>query len=374
MSRLLYICCCIVGLGWALQVHAAQPDAAQLMARYGLEESATPVRERDGWRKPRRVLIDAGGPGRFNAIAPEAMAGFKAAAPGVEIVIANGDAGQASNVDAYIGVCSPWVLDAGKSIRWIQTLNTGVEDCVSIPALRERDVLLTNMQRTGGPVMAEHVMAMTLAFTRGLDVFIGAQPQGRWMRGSLPVGRLQTVDGKTMLIVGLGGIGTAVAQRAHAMGMRVIATRATSRNGPAFVQYVGLPNELPKLAAEADFVVMTAPLTAETTRMFDAAFFARMKPSAFFINVARGGSVVTDDLVAALREKRIAGAGLDVTEPEPLPSGHPLWRMPNVIITPHVSNDANIDVDVRLAVATENLRRYVAGEKMLSVVDVARGY
>jgi phosphoglycerate dehydrogenase-like enzyme len=371
MPRLLLLC---VGLCWSIHVHAAEPDAATLIARYGLEEAAQPVRERAGWRKPRRVLIDAAGPGRFSAIDPEALAGFKAAAPGVEIVIANGDPEQASNVDAYIGVCSPWVLDAGKSIRWIQTLNTGVEDCVSIPALRERNVLLTNMQRTGGPVMAEHVMAMVLAFTRGLDVFIGAQPQGRWMRGSVPVGRLQVVDGKTMLVVGLGGIGTAVAQRAHAMGMRVIATRATSRDGPEFVQYVGLPDELPKLAAQADFIVMTAPLTVQTTRLFDAAFFARMKPSAFFINVARGGSVVTDDLVSALRERRIAGAGLDVTEPEPLPSGHPLWRMPNVIITPHVSNDANIDVDVRVAVATENLRRYVAGEKMLSVVDVARGY
>src|SRR5262245_20114608 len=124
----------LVGLSLTLNVHAAQPDAATLIARYGLEESAQPVRERAGRRKPRRVLIEAAG--------PEALAAFKAAAPGVEIVIANGDPGQASNVDAYIGLCSPWILDSGKSIRWIQTLNTGVEDCVSIPALRERNVLL----------------------------------------------------------------------------------------------------------------------------------------------------------------------------------------------------------------------------------------
>ena len=344
----------------------ANDSARAMIARYGLEEADKPVRERSGWVKPKRILIVAAG--------PEAMAEFRAAAPGVELLTADGDPAQASNVDAVIGMCTPWLLESGKSIRWIQTLNTGVEDCVSIPALRERNVLLTNMQRTGGPVMAEHVMAMILAFTRGLDIFIAAQPQGRWVRGGVPFGRLQVVEGKTMLIVGLGGIGTAVAQRAHAMGMRVIATRASSRTGPDFVQYVGLPDELPRLAAEADFVVMTAPLTRETTGMFDAAFFAKMKRSAFFINVARGGSVITDDLVAALKERRIAGAGLDVTDPEPLPPSHPLWRMPNVIITPHSSNDASVDIDARLAVAVENLRRYVAGEKMLSVVDVARGY
>jgi phosphoglycerate dehydrogenase-like enzyme len=177
-----------------------------------------------------------------------------------------------------------------------------------------------------------------------------------------------------MLVVGLGGIGSEVAKRAHALGMKVVATRASGRAGPDFVSYVGLPDELPKLAGEADFVVNTAPLTPQTTGIFDAAFFAKMKPTAYFINVARGKSVVTSALVEALNGKKIAGAGLDVTDPEPLPPEHPLWKAPNVIITPHVANDSDLGYDAQIKVVQENLRRYVAGERMLSVVDVSKGY
>jgi phosphoglycerate dehydrogenase-like enzyme len=185
---------------------------------------------------------------------------------------------------------------------------------------------------------------------------------------------MAVVDGKTMLVVGLGGIGSEVAKRAHALGMKVTATRASGRTGPQFVSYVGLPDELLKLASEADFVVNTAPLTAQTTGIFDAAFFAKMKPSAYFINVARGRSVVTSALVDALNSKKIAGAGLDVTDPEPLPPDHPLWKAPNVIITPHVANDSDLGYEAQVKVVQENLRRYLAGEKMLSVVDVSKGY
>jgi phosphoglycerate dehydrogenase-like enzyme len=120
--------------------------------------------------------------------------------------------------------------------------------------------------------------------------------------------------------------------------------------------------------------VNAAPLTTETTNIFDAKFFAAMKPTAYFINVARGRSVVTADLVSALNDGRIAGAGLDVVEPEPLPPDHPLWRSPNVIITPHVSSQSDLPPAERWALASENLRRYVAGEKMLSVVDLKREY
>jgi phosphoglycerate dehydrogenase-like enzyme len=135
-----------------------------------------------------------------------------------------------------------------------------------------------------------------------------------------------------------------------------------------------LPDELPKLASEADFVVNTAPLTPQTRGIYNAALFAKMKPTAYFINIARGGSVVTADLIEALESKTIAGAALDVTDPEPLPPGHPLWKAPNIIITPHVSSDSDLESDAQVQVVRENLRRYLAGDKMLSVVDVARGY
>jgi phosphoglycerate dehydrogenase-like enzyme len=345
------------------------PATAALIERLGLVESATPVRERPGWRKPQRILV-------WN-LAPQLAASLQAAAPGVELLLAKDPAEAAAlakDADAVLGFCSPEVLAAGPKIRWIQSYSAGVERCVAIPAVRERDILLTNMQRVAGPVMAEHVIAMMLAYARGLHFYIPERMAGRWTREMPPPGQLLTLEGKTVLVVGLGGIGVEVAKRAHALGMRVIATRASGRDGPAFVSYVGLPDELHKLAGEADFIVNTAPLTPATTGLFDAKFFAVAKAGAFFVNVGRGQSVVQPDLIAALRSGRLAGAGLDVTDPEPLPADNPLWQMPNVILTPHISAGSDLGDELRFAIGIENLRRYVAGEKMLSVVDVAKGY
>lgn len=340
-----------------------------LVARLGLEESATPVRERAGWRRPRRILV-------WN-LEPRLLPAIEAAAPGVEIVTAGDMAGAVTavrDVDAVLGLCTAEVLAAGRDIRWIQAYSAGVERCVSLPAVRERNVLLTNMQRVAGPVMAEHVVAMMLAFARGLHFYIPERMAARWTAERPASVRMLTLEGKTLLVVGLGGIGTEVARRAHALGMRVTAIRASGREGPEFVSYVGLPDELRKLAGEADFIVNTTPLTPATTGLFDAGFFSAAKPGAFFVNVGRGRSVVQAELVAALKSGRLAGAGLDVTDPEPLPAESPLWQMQNVIITPHVSADSDLGNEARFAIAIENLRRYVAGERMLSVVDVARGY
>ena len=156
--------------------------------------------------------------------------------------------------------------------------------------------------------------------------------------------------------------------------MVVDAVRASGRDGPPFVRHVGLPDELLALAAKADFIVNTTPLTPETKGLFDARFFAAAKQGAYFVNVGRGQSVVQKDLVAALRSGHLAGAGLDVTEPEPLPADDPLWSFGNVIITPHVATDSDLGQAARIAITAENVRRYVAGEKMLSVVDLGRGY
>jgi phosphoglycerate dehydrogenase-like enzyme len=135
-----------------------------------------------------------------------------------------------------------------------------------------------------------------------------------------------------------------------------------------------LADELTQLVGQADIVVSSVPLTPKTIGLFDAAMFARMKPTAFFINVGRGKTVVTKDLIAALNEHRIAGAGLDVVDPEPLPPDHPLWKTANVIITPHVGDISQLRMQRMWLVMRENLRRYVAGEKLLSVVNTTRGY
>ncbi len=347
---------------------AQDTDASTLIRQLDLREAPVPVRERPGWAPPRRIVVRA----------DEArVAWLRPVAPGVQLISApNMQAAlqSVSEADAIIGFCSAGILRAGPKLKWIQLPSAGAEYCVGIPAVRERDVLITNAQRIYGPEIAEHVMAMLLAFSRGLYRYIPEQLEGRWNRGAVPQEQLWELDGKTMLVVGLGGIGTQVAKRAHALGMRVLATRRSSRTGPEFVDYVGLPDELNELATQADVVVNAAPLTPETTGMFDADFFARMKPTAYFINVGRGRSVVTADLVQALRTGRIAGAGLDVTDPEPLPAGHRLWSLPNVIITPHVAGGSDLRTDRLWTVIRENLRRYVAGERMLSVVDVERGY
>jgi phosphoglycerate dehydrogenase-like enzyme len=219
--------------------------------------------------------------------------------------------------------------------------------------------------------MAEHVLGLMLALSRHLDYFFKEQAQAHWADENP---QLADLEGKTVLVVGLGGIGTEVAKRAHALGMKVIATRASGRTGPDYVSYVGLPDELLKLSKEADFVVNCTPLTPQTTGIFNQEFFATLKPSAYFLNVGRGQSVVTADLITALREHRIAGAGLDVVDPEPLPADSPLWHLPGVLITPHVSADTSVTEEQRSALLRENLRRYAAGESLLAVVDVERGY
>jgi phosphoglycerate dehydrogenase-like enzyme len=340
-----------------------------MIQRLGLVESAAPVRDRAGWTAPKVVLV--------RAMSPQAVSSLQKAAPGVTVLQATSEQEAvklAQRADAVIGYCSDAILAAGKRIRWVQSLSAGVEECVKAPALADRDILLTNMQRVAGPVMAEHVLAMILASARGLDFFIPERMARRWTDTPPATSRMISIEGKNLLVVGLGGIGTEVARRASALGMTVNAIRASGREGPPFVSYVGLPGELHALAANADFIVNTTPLTPETRGLFDAKFFAGAKRGAYFVNVGRGQSVVQKDLVEALRSGQLSGAGLDVTDPEPLPADDPLWSFSNVILTPHVSTASDLGQAARIAIAAENLRRYAAGEKMLSVVDVTKGY
>jgi phosphoglycerate dehydrogenase-like enzyme len=348
------------------------PDAvASLIKDFRLQEDSVPVRERKGWRKPKKIVVLGDG------------ASLAAAAPGIEVVSAkDGASAAAAAKDADIvvgltapnGICEPEIIDSARELRWIMSLSAGVERCIAIPSVLSRDLLITNMRGIESAAIAEHAIALALSLARGIDTFVANQAKGRWSRQDAGATQMQVIYGKTMLVVGLGGIGTEVASRAHALGMKVVATRASGRTGPDFVSYVGLPDEMLTLAKNADVIVNAAPLTSETTGIFNAKFFAALKPTAFFINVARGQSVVTADLINALNEGRIAGAGLDVVDPEPLPSDHPLWRTPNVIITPHVSSGSDLPREQRSILIRENLRRYIAGEKMLSVVDLKREY
>jgi phosphoglycerate dehydrogenase-like enzyme len=353
--------------GDSAQPNAATPaSAAQLIESLGLHVAPAPVRERKGWHPPRVILVSRSEGDlvpQLKQVAPQAKIISIDAATPKEIAAA----------DATIGVCSPEVLKTAEHLEWIQWPAAGVERCVGQPLLRERAPLVTNLQRTMGPSISEHVIALMLALSRRLEEFSRDQEQRHWEPyDSTP--ELQDVEGKTVLVAGLGGIGTEVARRAHALGMRVVATRASGHEGPDFVSYVGLPDELLKLTREADFVVNCLPLTPETTGIFNKDYFAAMKRSAYFISIGRGKSTVTADLTAALTQGTIAGAGLDVVDPEPLPPDNPLWHAPHLILTPHVSANTAVSRETRDTVIAENLRRFIAGEPMLSVVDIARGY
>lgn len=341
-----------------------------LIEDLGIRESAIPSRELEGWSKPKKVLI--------RLLDPERLPAMQAVAPGVELVpVTTPDEAVAAAVgaQALIGFCTQDILAAGPQLHWVQVYSAGVERCVANPGMHDGDKLLTNGQRIGSPALAEHAIAMMMELVRGLDVYHINQLQGLWQRNAdLGSGEFMELEGRTALVVGLGGIGTQTAKRAHALGMRVIATRGSRREGPDYVEYVGLADELPELVPQADVVINTAPLTEQTRGMFDADFFAAMKPTAYFVSVGRGASTVTADLIAALEKGELAGAGLDVTDPEPLPEGHPLWSTPRVIITPHTAGRSDKSRERLYLLVQENLRRYVAGEPMLSVVDIERGY
>jgi len=356
-----------LALATAADASPAAPKAQELIKTLQIRVADQPVRERTGWQSPHLVLVSTEVWTR--------QAELRQAAPGVRFVeltksTASGDIAEA---DAVIGVCEPQVLEQAKRVQWIQLQWAGVERCVRQKVVQDRQLLVTNMQRVAGPSMAEHVMAMMLVLSRQLKYFFDEQQHARWAdTPAMP--QMTDLNGRTLLVVGLGGIGTEVAQRAHAFGMRVIATRASGKNGPDYVSYVGLPGELLQLATGADYIVNCAPLTSQTSGIFNKAFFAALKPSAYFLSVGRGQSTVTADLVEALNTHRIAGAALDVTDPEPLPADSPLWRMPNVVITPHISAVTPGAEEIRWTLLLDNVRRYVAGEPMLSVVDVGRGY
>lgn len=351
----------------ASQVALAQSSIEQLIEQTGVEAGAVAARDFPGWREPQKIVMwDM--PGLADAV--EGML------PGVELILASTESeviANADGADAVLAWCSERVLEAASDATWIQVFQSGVEGCLAVERVRNGDVMLTNMQKMSSPVIGEHVTAMVLALSRGLVGFSKSMKSGEWARGSDIVSDMQSYGGKTVLIAGLGGIGTEAARRLAALDMRIIGTRRSSREGPDFVDYVGLSHELHELAAQADFIVNALPITADTKGLFDAEFFSAAKRGAHFINVGRGKTVVTADLVAALESGQIAGAALDVTDPEPLPADHPLWQMDNVIITPHVSSRGGNRIR-HITLAVENIRRFVAGDALLNVVDPDLGY
>ena len=365
-------------LGMSVQAAGPGPATQELIEQLRLDEAEQPVRESPGWKRPEQIVVMI--PGSLNDMRAELLASFERVSDGIEIVTVSGreftgEEGVAlAEAQVILGFCSPKLIRTAKNLHWLQHFGTGVDRCLLSPEAQDADFILTNAQHTAGPPIAEHVIAMLMMLTRNLQYFHHLQQAQVWQRPPDTPSPMIEIGGKTMLVAGLGGIGTEVARRAAGLGMRVIATRRSSREGPGFVDYVGLSDELLELAAQADVIVNALPLTRETAGIFGSEFFAALKQGAYFISIGRGKSTDTAELIAALKSGRLAGAGLDVTDPEPLTEGHELWTLPNVIITPHISYMTDRGIERNLLVITENLRRYINGERMLNVVDIDRGY
>ena len=353
------------------------PEAQALIEELGLGEADTPVNKRADW-KPERIVVML--PRSMGSDTAAFEAQLAAAAGDVELVFdRSGDAAPAdellADADAVIGVCAPELLaSVAPDLVWLHNYRVGMDRCSGASDAQKQQIIFTNNKRLSGPGIAEHTVAMLLALTRNLPTYAQSQQAARWDRRPANGRSFGELKGKTVLVAGLGGIGTEIAWRAHGLGMRVIATRNSSRSGPDYVEYVGLADELLTLAGQADVIVNALPLTAATTGLFDKAFFAAAKPGAIFLSVGRGPSTVTADLLSALQTGRLFGAGLDVTDPEPLPKDNPLWQQPNVLITPHVAASGGDSRRRTQIIAVENLRRYVAGEPLLNVVDMNAGY
>ena len=282
------------------------------------------------------------------------------------------------DAEVYLGFGAPEpVVRAGSGLRWIHSGTAGVSGVIT-PALRESGAVFTNSAGVHAPAVAESAIAMMLHFARGLDVAVQAQARGEWR--TEPFERVPSVArelaGATLGIVGYGGIGRETARRAQALGMRVIALR---RRGPRAGQDEGVlvfsgRGGLERLLAEADYLLLSAPETSETRSLIDGPALERMKRGSVLVNVSRGALVDEEALVRALRDGTLRGAALDVFATEPLPPGHPLWRLPNVLVTPHVSGFTDRFWEREADLILDNLGRYLRGRPLRNVVDLAAGY
>jgi phosphoglycerate dehydrogenase-like enzyme len=326
------------------------------------------------------------------AIAEARSAQLRAAAEGGEVINAETPERARDAIvtaDAFFGKLTPELLAAATRLRWVQSPTASLEHYL-FPELVAHPCVLTNMRGLFHDVIADHVFGFILCFARNLHVYLRRQQRHLWEpvggEGARPgfhtgAGVVSEIDlrhrhlaGCTLGVVGVGSIGSEVCRRGQAFGMTVRGVDPLVRHVPAAIDEVWPVERLPELLASSDFVVVAAPHTPETERLFRAPQFRQMKPTAYLINVGRGAIVDLTDLTDALQRGIIAGAGLDVFETEPLPAAHPLWDLEQVLITPHVAAASPVIAGRHLKTLVENVRRFVHGEELLNRVDKHRWF
>jgi phosphoglycerate dehydrogenase-like enzyme len=314
---------------------------------------------------------------------------IRAAAAPITVVQANDEPqaiAEIADADALFGYLTPPLLKAARKLRWAQSPTASMEKYL-YPELVASPVIVTNMRGIFSDVIADHVFGYILCFAKNFHTYIRQQQRGVWHAlgrapGELPgyggPGEVHpsdeaalTLSDCTLGIVGLGGIGAETARRGLAFGMRVLALDPKATEAPNGVMLLK-PDQLDELLGMSDFVVIAAPHTPDTYRLFNRQCIRQMKKSAYLINVGRGVIVDLADLTGALQAGDIAGAGLDVFEIEPLPQDHPLWKMANVIITPHTAAASPRVAERHLQTLLDNLQRFVKGQPLLNVVDKAK--
>src|SRR5438876_9226259 len=320
------------------------------------------------WAQTKKILLNNPDPGllkELQSVTPSAR---------VVPVTPQSIMGEIGDADALIGEITPEEVRAGKKLRWVQTMSAGVERILHLTGttdLRDSNIVLTNNKIVQGPEIADHAMAMLLMLSRRLRKYVADDQQETW-DGAVFTGI--ELNGKTAVVIGAGGIGNQIATRAWAFGMNVIGVDPEDKPFSPFIQKVVKPDQLDEVLPQADVVVISAPHTEKSHKTMGAREFELLKPNSYFVAVSRGGIYDMNALVKALDSKRLAGAGVDVTDPEPLPKGHPLWKFNNVVITPHIAGRSDKFPGRQRALFRENVRRFSEGLPLINVVDKQKGY
>jgi phosphoglycerate dehydrogenase-like enzyme len=279
-----------------------------------------------------------------------------------------------ADVHGVLGGINKDQFAKAKNLEWVQSTSAGVEAYAFWPEFRESDVALTNCKVVQGPSVADHALALFLALARGLQMYITDMQTQSWKPRSQAPKTVRELQGMTAVVVGVGGIGTQIAQRLHGFGIEVIGVDPRDMPVSNFVPTIVKPDEIDSVLPKADAVFVAAPWTPESENMIGARQFDLMKDDAYFVVISRGGLYDREALVKILDSGKLLGVGLDVTRPEPLPKDHALWRFKNVIITPHMASLSEGANGRRLGVMVDNVGRFTHGKPLVNLVDKSVGY